>query len=305
MVIRNVLKNLVVLFILSSCTTTKQNNVERIISEFNNSTSPNVLVVAHRGDWRHAPENSIEGLKLCIEKGIDIVEVDVRLTKDKQLVLMHDLTIDRTTSGKGKVSDHTLDELKQLFLKNNQGGKEAELTTERIPTLEETLLEAKGKIMLNLDKAWDIMSEVNLVLIKTQTVEIAILKGRADADQVLKEISTFDDKFVYMPIIADNEDNAITKLKDQLEKLQPKAFELFLRESDTIMKQSEYLKNHGSRVWINSLWSSLCFGHEDSKAIKNPNENWGWIIEKGANIICTDYPNELLQYLEENGLRNF
>jgi len=235
-----------------------------------------------------------------------IVEVDVHKTKDNQLVLMHDLTINRTTNGKGKVADYTLAELKQFFLKKHRGGNRATLTTERIPTLEEALLTAKkGNIMLNLDKAWDILSEVHSLLIKTGTVELAILKGRADADQVLKDISGFDDKFIYMPIIADNENKAIDKLKDQLKKIHPKAFEILLRKSDTIMAQSEYLKKHGSRVWVNSLWASLCFKHNDSKAIKNPDKNWGWIIEKGANIICTDYPVELLQYLHKKGLRNF
>lgn len=108
-----------------------------------------------------------------------------------------------------------------------------------------------------------------------------------------------------MPIITDNEENAINKLNDQLNKLQPKAFEIFLMESDTIMNQSKYLKNSGSRVWIDSLWASLCFGHQDDNAIKNQDENWGWIINRGANIICTDYPYELLQYLNKKGLHNF
>lgn len=94
-------------------------------------------------------------------------------------------------------------------------------------------------------------------------------------------------------------------MEHQLKKLQPYAIEIFIREGDTIMNQSEYLKDNGSRVWINSLWASLYFIHHDSKEIENPDENWGWIIEKGANIICTDYPNELIQYLQRKGLRNF
>lgn len=60
-----------------------------------------VMVVSHRGDWRHAPENSLWSIKCAADAGADVVEIDVSLTKDSILVLMHDKTIDRTTTGKG------------------------------------------------------------------------------------------------------------------------------------------------------------------------------------------------------------
>jgi glycerophosphoryl diester phosphodiesterase len=263
------------------------------------------MVAAHRGDWRHAPENSIIAIQNCIEMGVDIVEIDVKKTKDNHLIIMHDNTIDRTTNGKGKVADHTLIELQQLFLKENKGGGNAKLTTEKIPTLEEALLASKGKVMLNLDKAYGLMSEINPLLIKTQTVELAILKGTADADQVIKDLSELDENLVYMPIIVDTHKYAIEKLNEHSIKNRPPAFEICLKESDTIMNKSKYLNENGSRVWINALSARLCLGHEDRKAIENPDKNWGWIIERGANIICTDYPLELMQYLETKGLRNF
>ncbi|MCF8373611.1 MAG: hypothetical protein K9H64_18465 [Bacteroidales bacterium] len=64
-------------FLLSGCTEVKENKDQRIIDELQNSTSKNVLVVAHRGDWRHAPENSLTAIRNCIALGVDIVEVDV------------------------------------------------------------------------------------------------------------------------------------------------------------------------------------------------------------------------------------
>jgi len=67
-----------------------------------------VMVVAHRGDWRKFPENSIPAIQSCIAMGVDMVEIDLAMTKDSVLILMHDKTLDRTTTGKGKVSDHSL-----------------------------------------------------------------------------------------------------------------------------------------------------------------------------------------------------
>ena len=86
----------------------KQNkSVEQLIKSLKNADSDRVIVVAHRGDWRNAPENSLQAIKNCIDMGVDIVEIDVRETKDGHLVLMHDKTINRTTNGKGKVNSWT------------------------------------------------------------------------------------------------------------------------------------------------------------------------------------------------------
>ena len=73
-----------------------------------------VMIFAHRGNWRGAPENSLQAYKQCIDGGIDGVEIDVHMTKDSAIVMMHDDTVDRTTTGTGLVSDYTLEEIKKL-----------------------------------------------------------------------------------------------------------------------------------------------------------------------------------------------
>ncbi|HSD56849.1 MAG TPA: glycerophosphodiester phosphodiesterase family protein, partial [Methanotrichaceae archaeon] len=72
------------------------------------------LVIGHRGARSLAPENTLEGIRTAAKCRADFVEVDVRLSKDSALVLMHDETVDRTTSGKGKVEDLELGDLKSL-----------------------------------------------------------------------------------------------------------------------------------------------------------------------------------------------
>ena len=124
------------------------NRLDRILYQLKNPSENNVLVIAHRGDWRHAPENSLQAIENCIAMGVDIVEIDVRPTKDGELVLMHDEKIDRTTTGKGYVWDWPLDSLKKLYLRNGANHP----THHKIPTLEEAMMAAKGKIMVNLDK---------------------------------------------------------------------------------------------------------------------------------------------------------
>ena len=92
-----------------------ENRVEKLIRELNNPKSKKVFVVAHRGDWRNAPENSLQAFQNCIDMGVDMIELDLHMSKDSVLFLMHDNTVDRTTNGRGKVSDLTSDELKKKY----------------------------------------------------------------------------------------------------------------------------------------------------------------------------------------------
>ena len=112
-----------------------QEGVKTLVRELRDEDSEKVLVVAHRGDWRNAPENSLQAFENCIEMGVDMIEIDLKKTKDGHLIIMHDNTIDRTTDGKGKPSDYTLEEIRRFRLKNGLG----RVTFHPIPTLEEVL----------------------------------------------------------------------------------------------------------------------------------------------------------------------
>src|SRR5690606_35666605 len=142
--------------------------------------SKNVLVVSHRGDWRNAPENSIQALRRVIAMGVDIIEIDVQLTRDSQLVLMHDRTIDRTTSGTGAVSDYTLEELRQFTLRTGTGTP----TRQQVPTFEEAMLEVKGKVFVNVDKGFEYFDRVYDILKKTGTTDQVILKSFIPGEDV-------------------------------------------------------------------------------------------------------------------------
>jgi len=95
-------------------------------------TNKTPQIVAHRGGAALAPENSIEAIENAIQLGVNIIEIDIRITKDEQLVLMHDKQVDRTTNGKGDIKNLTREDLTKLYLKNTQN-------QQKIPTLEEAL----------------------------------------------------------------------------------------------------------------------------------------------------------------------
>ncbi|WP_245603569.1 glycerophosphodiester phosphodiesterase family protein, partial [Salinispora cortesiana] len=130
--------------------------MSRNLGEAYGSVGQVEAVVAHRGHWRAAPENSLTAIDLAVRAGVHVVEIDVRRTADGHLVLMYDSTVDRTTDGTGAVSELALAEVKQLRLKRGLGGSQAPLTEERVPTLAEAMAQVRGRAMVNLDKAWEI-----------------------------------------------------------------------------------------------------------------------------------------------------
>jgi glycerophosphoryl diester phosphodiesterase len=118
-------------------------------SHFQPKSKPLPFVSAHRGGaQRGYPENCIATFEKTLQSTPAIMEIDPRYTKDGAIVLHHDATLDRTTTGTGRVADYTLAELKTLRLKDNEGT----VTSFQIPTLEEAFQWANGKTILVLDQ---------------------------------------------------------------------------------------------------------------------------------------------------------
>jgi len=105
-------------------------------------------IFAHRGASAYAPENTLAAFELAVHQGADAIELDVKLSKDKKVVVIHDTSLDRTTDGSGKVADLSLASLKSL----DAGCKYDEtFCHERIPTLDEVFESVGGKIFINVE----------------------------------------------------------------------------------------------------------------------------------------------------------
>ncbi|HUQ40940.1 MAG TPA: glycerophosphodiester phosphodiesterase family protein [Candidatus Limnocylindrales bacterium] len=103
-------------------------------SPFRRIVTGKVSIVAHRGLSAEAPENTMAAFRLAVDAGCDLIEFDVHQTKDDQLVVIHDDTLDRTTTGSGFVRDHTLAQIQRLETKGSTAHP-----AERVPTLDEVL----------------------------------------------------------------------------------------------------------------------------------------------------------------------
>ena len=216
----------------------------------------------------------------------------------------HQLTIFRLTdinlyNGTGKVKDKTLAEIKQLRLKDKDG----RLTEHTVPTLEEAMLAAKGQIMVNLDKAYSIFDDVYVILKKTDTADLVIMKGAQPVETVKREFGSYLDKVIYMPVVTIDEEKSMKVVEDYMEQLHPVAFELCYRNvASPVPAQMERRLAGKSLIWYNTLWASLAGGHDDEAARKDPDASYGYLINKlGARILQTDSPAFMLDYLRSKG----
>lgn len=134
---------------------------------FSYSSGKVPLISAHRGGPREGfPENCLETFENTLKHTPALLEIDPRYTKDGEIVLMHDATLDRTSNGHGKVVDHTLADLKKLRLKDTDGN----VTNFQIPTLDEALQWSKGKTILVID-AKDVPMEIRVKKILENNAE--------------------------------------------------------------------------------------------------------------------------------------
>lgn len=153
---KNILKPILImaLLFLFSCSSSDKpvnlvfNNVEELQSYFTWTEPGEAIISAHRGgSYPGYPENCIETFDYILKNIPAMLEIDVSMTKDSVLVLMHDYTLERTSTGNGRISDKTYEELQQYYLEDLEGNA----TEFRIPTFSDALAWTKGKTVLNID----------------------------------------------------------------------------------------------------------------------------------------------------------
>ncbi|WP_322907555.1 glycerophosphodiester phosphodiesterase family protein [Paenibacillus campi] len=271
---------------------------DEILSSFHDSNG-RVLIAAHRGDWRHAPENSLAAIQYSIVARADLIEIDVQRTRDGAFVLMHDETVDRMTDGSGTIAEMTLAELRALRLRQHQGGAAQLLTNYTIATLEEVMILTRNKVMINLDKCWVWRDEVYRVLERTGTVQQTLFKSTAEPDEVHRFIHSVSEKPLYMHILDSSNEQHADQMKDICRYVKPQAVEICFKHIDSPLIATDVvrtIRQHGCRLWVNTMWDSLCGGRSE---LGEAELHWESHIERGFNMIQTDDTEQLRRYLDE------
>lgn len=256
------------------------------------------FAAAHRGICGDVPENSLAAFQECLKQNIYLIEVDIQRSKDGHLVIMHDITVNRMTDGKGRISELTLEQLQTFSLKEKSGGIDAKLTDEKIPTLKEVLALAKGRAMFNLDKAWEYREELYDLVEQADAFDHVLLKSGEPIEQVIEFLKSKEKPLHYMHKI---QDSTLHELDALLNRVSPLAIEiLFANETDEVISKPILSKMRScSNVWGNALDNGGNAHHTDSLSLLEPDKGWGWLLDRGINIIQTDYAVELMHYEEK------
>ncbi len=260
-----------------------QQSADAIRRTFLDANTGTVLVASHRATHNVYPENSLKAIQESIRIGVDIIEIDVKVSKDGIPFLMHDRTLDRTTTGKGDPEEFTWQELQQLFIVDK--GKRTSL---KIPSLKDALELAYGKILVDLDLKTDKVEEVIEVVNKTDTKDIVFF---FDSDyKVLSRIHAADKDFMIMPRA-----HSIEQADSAIGLFDPPVVHIDFSFYNPECVQS--IQSSYARIWINALGDS-------DKDIKSGKEKRALkkLLQHGANVIQTDEPQLLLQALRERGL---
>ncbi|HSO88523.1 MAG TPA: glycerophosphodiester phosphodiesterase family protein [Draconibacterium sp.] len=259
--------------------------IDKILAKFHDAKSNYVMVAAHRAGHNGHVENSLSAIQHAIDIGVDIIEVDVKVTTDSMVVLNHDGKIDRTTNGTGDPEKYTWAELQKFRLEMPDGT----LTNERLATLEEALVMVKGKAMVDIDIKTSNLKPVVDVIKKTGTTQqVCFFDNDYDA---LKEVISLLPEALLMPRAYSYQmaDSALKVFSAEV---------IHIDESFYTPELTSLIKSKNARIWINAL------GEPDDLIRKGKAEQaLHDLLKYGANIIQTDEPEILIPLLKKKGLR--
>lgn len=225
------------------------------------------LVAAHRGYWKDVPENSTAAFDDAIALGADLVEVDVRLTKDNVLVAFHDPCLDRLTSESGPINQYDWKDIQDLRLKDVTG----ELTTYKILSLEEVVKYIGDRIVISLDVKVHgtdyqlVFLEAVKIFRANNILDHLVIKGNLSPDQlssILKASDTNLGEILYTPVLY-NSPFSLGHFKTFLANDQIYAMELiYKRDSDPVLKDGYVRREIQANKWVGtySFWPELCGG---------------------------------------------
>jgi len=262
--------------------------------------NPAILTIAHRGFWTATAENSLASVRAAVAVGVEMIEIDTQATADGCLVVIHDETLDRTTTGKGTVSALPFEVVRAAKLKAGAGGHMADVTDECVPTLEELLEEARGRITVNIDtKFIRDLPQVMETVLRLGVEDQVLVKTDIDPEAARFEVLETDwfGKIPHMPMFPVRKGKFAEDLR-RIEALKAPMIEVKFTDIADLAEGRAEIERQNIRLWINSLDVSHCLDFNDTRALSDPEAVWGALAEAGVGAIQTDEVEAFTNWLK-------
>ena len=259
----------------------------------------NALIAAHRGtSGANIIQNTIGAYENALLHGADIIEVDVVQTTDGDFFTFHNgqepglVGIDRD------IRTMSTAQVRELRFINGMQEK----VSEQVNALDDVLEHFKGRCLINIDRSWFYWRDIIEVLNRHNMFEQIILKSHGSKEE-LEILEAEGPKLQYLPILRDSEKlNLVKQYHVNLY-----GAEVIFETENHEFASREYIDEmhrQNKKLWVNAITlndtTKLTAGHDDNNAIlKDMDEAWGWLLERGYDIIQTDWPLLLKNYMNK------
>ena len=263
-----------------------------------------VLIAAHRGAAAgNVPCNTLEAFDAALSQGAHIIETDITRSRDGELFLFHP----------GQERSHLN---RDIHLEAMTGGEirreryvncDNAVTPYGLSTLDEALEHLKGRCLNTLDHTWEYLPEV-MQTVRRHGMRDAIILKTPGTLPLLRLVEEVAPDYMYMPIIHEADDiSAVIEGMD----IRYAGAELVFKSGDAPVARDAYIAEHhrkGRLLWGNAIVYDyrvrLAAGHtDDAAATGDPDFGWGWILDKGFDILQTDWVAGLSQYIAKRNVR--
>lgn len=262
-----------------------------------------LLVAAHRGTCGgHIIENTTTGFECALRHRADIIELDVVRSMDGGLFIFHDGNEKRLLGADRNIKTMTSEQILSYTYKNQTG----EATNLRVNTLDEALAYLKGRCLINVDRSWKIWDSVLPCIERHGMIEQCIVKSDPQPEY-LEFLERYEAPILYMSKAFKAQDVEAVLARD----INTVAFEMiFFDEESDLLDSAAQREWHekGVLLWCNALrlkedWNRSAWHDDNGAILGNPDDHWGWLAGHGFDIIQTDWPLLLHEYLVARGLR--
>ena len=259
----------------------------------------NCAIVAHRGIWRDAPENSLLAIERAIAEGCDVVEIDVRKSSDGEFFLLHDASLKRMTGMDVAVEALPSSALASLQLRNRDGGAENPLTAQTLPCLRQVFELTRGRILLHLDikdrsLIPEVVAEAQAMGVDQEVDVWAALRDAADLDWIEQHGLAQNVAFIAKTRLNVADATLQTEL---VFLLKPAICEIYFDHIGQVAALRGRFAEAGIALWVNTLDDVACAGMTDTAALQDPDAVWGTLLDAGVSAIQTDEAAALRTYL--------
>ncbi len=269
------------------------------------SAREKILVVAHRGAaGGNIPCNTIAAYEIALRQGADMIEIDLEMTSDGHLVIFHPGMERVHLKCETRIPEMTLEQVRELRYVNYDRAP----TQFGVEMFDDVLETFKGRCYINVDKFWGHPAEITKAIRRHGMSEQMLVKS-TPSDKVVAVLSELAPEMAYMPVIRADDGIHEKMMESGIRYIGCEI--LFFEDNEPQVSPAfmEHLHRDNKLAWVNSIIydckQQIAAGHSDDMAMcGNPDGSWGWLVDRGFDIIQTDWTAALIDYLKSIGKYN-